>query len=270
MVATMRRHRQRVFCASLADVFEDKDELVPWRAELFALIENTPNLDWLLLTKRIANVMSMVPWRSEFPSNIWIGTSVENQKQANIRIPFLQKIPAKVRFLSCEPLLSFIDLSEAVEPNDEAWHEVNAAWDDDDEPEEFVEECEAELDWINYGNDLVHNPEHREWAERRRARAGLKTLKHGVIDWVICGGESGPQARPMYPNWARSLRDECQAAGVSFFFKQWGEYAPNITGTITASDGIAKPLRDGGEMVKVGKHKAGRLLDGKEWSEFPS
>jgi protein gp37 len=264
--------RQRMFCASLADMFEDNPQLDEWRSELFALIEATPNLDWLLLTKRPEKVTNMIPytWLNNFPQNIWMGTSVESQKYADERVPALLRIPAKVRFLSCEPLLGHIDLSEAVEPDDEAWDEVNAEWDHDDEPEEFVEECEAELDWVNYGNDLVGNPEHREWTERRRARAGFKTLKHGAIDWVICGGESGPQARPMHPNWARSLRDECDAASVPFLFKQWGEWAPNITGTITSSDGIVKPMRDHGEMIKVGKHKAGRLLDGREWSEFPS
>jgi hypothetical protein len=137
-----------------------------------------------------------------------------------------------------------------------------------------VEECEAELDWINYGNDLVYNPEHREWVERRRARAGFKTLKQGVIDWVICGGESGSNARPMHPNWARSLRDECQEAGIPFFFKQWGEWIPMkdmwMMGLKEGMTFKKKPVRFGDEvMLPVGKHKAGRLLDGREWNEFP-
>jgi protein gp37 len=210
MEATMTRARQRVFCASLADVFEDHPQLEEWRTELFALIEATPNLDWLLLTKRPENVSNMVPygWMQNFPQNIWMGTSVENQKYADERIPALLRIPAKVRFLSCEPLLGNVDLH------------LNYLMVPDGYPDSGEE--------YNYRFEYIH--------------------------WVICGGESGSQARPMHPDWARSLRDECQAAGVPFLFKQWGEYAPN-----TASD-----------MIKVGKHKAGRLLDGREWNEFPA
>lgn len=108
--------RFRVFCASLADVFEDRPELVPWRAELFGLIEQTPSLDWLLLTKRPENVVETLPtkWRphkwGRLPDNVWIGTSVEDQSAADARIPHLLRIPARVRFLSCEPLLGLVDL----------------------------------------------------------------------------------------------------------------------------------------------------------------
>jgi protein gp37 len=272
--------RQRVFCASLADVFEDNPQVANWRGELFQLIDQTPNLDWLILTKRTDRIFSLGTdavgeifdnWLMRH-ENVWLGTSVENQKRARERIPELQKICAHVRFLSCEPLLDHIDLSEAVEPDNFAWDEVNADWDDDDEPEEFVEECEAELDWVNFGNDLVYNPEHREWAQRRRARAGSKTLKHGAIDWVICGGESGPNARPMHPAWAQALRDECQAAGIPFFFKQWGECALADALQITEQSTFKhKPIELGGtRMYRVGKAMAGRLLDGKEWSQFPN
>ena len=116
-----------------------------------------------------------------------------------------------------------------------------------------------------------------------------------LADWVIVGGESGPGARPMYPDWARSLRDQCQAAGVSFFFKQWGECAPekpvaggDLGGEVRA--GVTKIVHPTGQsdvevsiatggrstipgsryMKRVGKHAAGRLLDGREWDEFPA
>ena len=106
--------RQRVFCASLADVFEDNDQLVEWRFRLFDMIETTPNLDWLLLTKRPQNVLRMVPqhWLANgaFPKNIWMGTSVENQRAADERIGYLVQVPAVVKFLSCEPLLEKVDL----------------------------------------------------------------------------------------------------------------------------------------------------------------
>jgi len=88
------------------------------------------------------------------------------------------------------------------------------------------------------------------------------------IDWVVCGGESGPNARPMHPDWARSLRDQCQAAGVPFFFKQWGEWAPmgEIDGPRTF---VGHNLGDGHMMLRYGKKLARRLLDGREWNEFP-
>lgn len=97
--------RPRVFCASMADVFEDRDELLPHRARLFEIIEQTQHLDWLLLTKRPQNVLPMTYWKDEWPSNVWLGTTVEMQHRAEELLPFLEAIPAKVRFISAEPLL---------------------------------------------------------------------------------------------------------------------------------------------------------------------
>lgn len=107
---------RRVFCASMADVFEDHPALPPERAKLWPLIEATPWLDWLLLTKRIENVSGMVPWGDNWPENVWIGTSVENQEWADLRIPILLELPAIVRFLSCEPLIGPVDLGHFLEP----------------------------------------------------------------------------------------------------------------------------------------------------------
>lgn len=102
----------KVFCASLADVFEDRPELVAPRTRLFLLIQNTPWLRWQLLTKRPENVLPLVPedWQEDFPSNVWMGTTVEDQQRADERIPHLLQVPASVRFLSCEPLLGPVDL----------------------------------------------------------------------------------------------------------------------------------------------------------------
>jgi len=102
--------RPRVFCASMADVFEDRDELIEHRLRLFDLIEKTPNLDWLLLTKRPQNVKSFSPWGRVWPANVWLGTTVELQDRAEELLPFLSEIPAKVRFISAEPLLGPIDI----------------------------------------------------------------------------------------------------------------------------------------------------------------
>jgi protein gp37 len=98
----------------MADVFERRTELNVWRERLWELISETPMLDWLLLTKRPQNVREMVPWDSDWPANVWLGTTVENQKFANLRIPHLLSNPAKVRFLSCEPLLGGLDLGRWV------------------------------------------------------------------------------------------------------------------------------------------------------------
>lgn len=173
--------RPRVFCSSLADVFEDKDYLIPWRHDLFELIENTPNLDWLLLTKRPENVARMMDHYTEgFPENVWMGTSVENQKWADIRIPELIKIPAAVRFLSMEPLLGPVNIFDSLklaEGRDDVQEAIERYWD-------------------------RNNPYH--------------------LHWVIVGGESGPNARPMFPEWVFDLRAQCQGAGIPFFFKQTG------------------------------------------------
>lgn len=175
--AEAKGERARVFCASLADVFEHRDELWEPRDRLWALIAETPWLDWQLLTKRPENVLDMVPgsWLDAFPPNVWLGTSVENQAMANERIPHLLRTPARVRFLSCEPLVGPVHLGRV------------PAWDS----------------FVMYG-------------------AGLH--------WVIIGGESGPNARPMDVAWARSLVQQCQRAGMPAFMKQLGRYPCNTTG----------------------------------------
>ncbi|MBB5411858.1 protein gp37 [Paraburkholderia sp. HC6.4b] len=236
--------RQRVFCASLADVFDNAVDPA-WRADLFELIAGTPNLDWLLLTKRIGNAGEMIvdallqrkglkshaPW--PWP-NVWLGATIVNQEEADRDIPKLFAVPASVRFLSMEPLLGPVDLAQA-----------GALWSD-------------------MNNNIIYAP-------ARNLRG---------IDWLIAGGESGPDARPMHPEWARSLRDQCAAAGVPFLFKQWGEWLPVETDEdsyATADDGSKREL-DGrfrmtelGEQrfFRTGKKTAGRLLDGRTHDEFP-
>ena len=301
--------RLRVFCASLADVFEDRPELMEPRRRLFDLIQETPNLDWLLLTKRPQNIQRMIwetmdseqttkwerqllgkmlldPWRiegelwrmashelfgrhraiyeailavrnsgavvdvvtvgdeldrsgilddsgghgyllellmgapvahDEWLHNVWLGTSVENQEQADKRIPELLKVPAVVRFISAEPLLGPVSFRWA------KWAPlVNS----------------GHLD----GLDGIH--------------------------WVIAGGESGPHARPMRPDWARSLRDQCQAASVPFHFKQWGEWAP-LNEKELCMNIYPTTIIDSAFISRVGKKRAGRLLDGREWNDSP-
>ena len=190
--------KRRVFCASLADVF---DNAVPreWRIDLFRLIRDTPNLDWLLLTKRIGNVVTMLAdvrglaeeYIDPFPwPNIWLGATIVNQAEADRDISKLLDVPARVRFLSMEPLLGPVNLSSL-------------------HPQLFAAKANA-LSGV--------------W----KWDGGPRTTESPPLDWVIVGGESGPGARPMSPDWARSLRDQCEAAGVPFLFKQWGEWIPML------------------------------------------
>jgi protein gp37 len=241
--------RHRVFCASLADVFEGQDTMPAeaWsvvqeaRKRLFDLVCRTPHLDWLMLTKRPENALRLMVEAGLYavanPSlpcpqpNLWIGTSVEDQSAADSRIPHLLSTPAAVRFLSCEPLLGPIDI---------------------------------EVQSVITGN-----------------RGGLISVNGKIaripgIDWAIVGGESGPGARPMHPDWARSLRDQCIAAGVAFHFKQWGEFAPGALHdgwTTVANDGSLKvndPRLNVAQVTRIGKKAAGRMLDGRTWDQFPT
>jgi protein gp37 len=192
-----RRHR--VFCASMADVFEDRRDLDGERGRLWALIAETPWLDWQLLTKRPQNVAGMVPWGDEWPANVWLGTTVEDQRRADERIPVLLSIPAKVRFLSCEPLLGRV-------------------W------------IESYL-WLTGASSAGPFYDH---AGRRRGRGGGVG---GDVHWVIVGGESGPKYRPLDLGHARFLRDQCVEARVPFFFKQVGGRTPTVGGDLL--DGVA-------------------------------
>lgn len=249
--------RKRVFCSSMADVFEDHPTVNQERAKLWNLIEQTPNLDWLLLTKRPENFGRFLPWTSEHAGeyrlrywpNVWLGTTVENQEWANKRIPKLLEVPAKVHFLSCEPLLGAIDLTY----------------------------CNtAEFEYVNVLQPHQIAVDHSIYENRPG------------IDWVIVGGESGHGARPMHPSWVRSLRDQCVAASVPFFFKQWGEFAPicempngdapgcsdyhkDASRVVLQIDGRIENAFPAGAMTmfKIGKKLAGRLIDGRMCNELP-
>ncbi len=181
--------KAKVFCASMADVFEDHPDLDFWRARLFTIIENTPNLIWQLLTKRPENIIPMTSvWtRTGWPENVWMGTSVENQIAANKRIPELLQTGARVKFLSCEPLLGPLDLTDIGMPH----HALGIG-------------CHNPL---TGANDLYET-----------------FISEWKINWIIVGGESGHNARELRPSWIRSIRDQCKKANVPFFFKQWGEY----------------------------------------------
>jgi protein gp37 len=248
--------RERVFCASMSDVFEQHPvpeinaQLDGARARLWDLIADTPWLVWQLLTKRPENVPGMAPWGDRWPDNVWLGTSVESQRWAVQRIGLLVDAGAQVNFLSCEPLLGPVDLTD--------------------------------VDGTNYldRDDTGHEN-------------GLFWVPGPRIDWVIGGGESGPKARPTHPDWARGLRDQCAAAGVPFFWKQWGawqdgshdprtQHGPehvvhsdgrHVLWTAYEGSALARHHSDVGNhpvaMARVGKKAAGRLLDGVEHLAYP-
>lgn len=179
--------RRRVFCLSLGDVFEDHPDLPEQRARLGKLILETPNLDWLLLTKRPERWrqatsemwVRFVP-EAPLPPNVWLGTSVEDQTRADERIPHLLQVQAAVRFLSMEPLLGPVTLD--ISKWGRCFHEGHA------------------------GRD--HLADHRDCACH--------------LDWVIVGGESGPGARPCEVSWVRSIVEQCQESRVAVFVKQLG------------------------------------------------
>ncbi len=197
--------RKRVFCASMADVFEDRDDLLSARARLFRLVAETPWLDWLLLTKRPEHAdrlwrnAAVDSWDSGGPGspvwgpNVWIGTTVEDQEQADKRIPRLLAIPAAVRFLSVEPMLGTVDLN-GITVRAPAF---TAAW--------SALHCDV-------------GPEDDQFGGRS-------------VNWVIVGGESGPKARPFDLDAARRIVADCKAAGVPVFVKQMGERWARATST---------------------------------------
>lgn len=180
--------------------------------------------------------------------NVWLGVSAENQKYWNERVAELIKTPAAVRFVSAEPLLGPIDINPET-------HDASCAI-----KKGGVCDCTQGRECRN------GRPVGAYWSQE--------------IDWVICGGESGAKARPMHPDWARGLRDQCTAEMIPFFFKQWGEYGVYVAngGRIKGTDWLTfdGKLRVGDSeddrdvlVGRVGKKRAGRLLDGREWKEMP-
>lgn len=219
--------RRKVFGPSLGDPF-DAEVSDDWRADYLKVIDATPWLDYILLTKRPQIAVKFFTGR-KVPDNLWPGVTAENQKMLELRAPIICSIEAKVHVLSAEPLLGPLRAT----------------------------------DFLGTG---------------RRS-----------LSWVIAGGESGPKARPSHPDWFRSLRDQCQAAGVPFFFKQWGEFEPqhsnrawkrvpahrwvSSSGPVISRDderAVFELDPDAALMMRRGKKNAGALLDGRAWREFPA
>jgi protein gp37 len=235
--------RHRVFCASMADVFEvsrDSEvqrKLSSARTDLFLLIERTPNLDWLLLTKRPENVATLVPWGGglgAWPRNVWIGTTVEDQRRAEERLPHLLALPSEVRFVSYEPALEGVDFSP---------------WIRRERP--FAGVC-VDIDGCTW---------HREGESCSACGWGMPR----GIDWIIVGGESGAGARAFDVAWARRVLDDAWMTPTRVFVKQLGARAFDsrvevVLGT-PAADGSRPVLRD--NLVPLTDRA------GAKWDEWP-
>lgn len=270
---------KRIFVNSMSDLFHEQvpDKFI---VDVFSVMAEASQHIFQVLTKRPERMMELLnsptiandvwlqtsrgvdaspsPW--PLP-NVWLGVSVENQQAADERIPLLLQTPAAVRFLSCEPLLGPVSLDR--------WFGL-----------------EHGKEWAECICDEIDPTDRPCLTCECRMELGKKSGLH----WVITGGESGSNARPMHPEWARSLREQCTGAGVPFFFKQWGGWEPSeAIGTTyhKVSDGsvagypsnMATNRRhwwggkygDGKPLsVRVGKGDAGRLLDGRTWDEFPA
>lgn len=250
---------RRIFVCSLADLFHDQ---VPdlHIAKTWATMARTPQHRYQVLTKRPARMRSLLRSHDfelmveavcshhdfDWPlPNVWGGTTAEDQPEADRRIPILLDTPLAVRWVSVEPMLGPVDLDQP-RCDVHGRNFANGPW---------CTECAAD----GFSGELSFG----HW---------LDPL-NGGISWVVCGGESGPGARPMHPDWARSLRDQCADAGVAYHFKQWGEHVvPEQMGddvyrrweaTTDENFGTDRPQR-------VGKKAAGRLLDGVLHDAYPA
>lgn len=299
---------QRVFCASMADVFEDyegpkqeeieamqkairskggsfkrlilggKEQIEFSRKKLWALIEMTPNLTWLLLTKRPENMVKMTPdyWNKGWPRNVVAMTTVENQKTADERIPHLLRVPARLRGLSMEPLLGPVQLARSYPEGFAVCSKRNCGHFGEWDAIRQCVDCDGREENQDNGNCAACNQgTMRDICPKCETSNESECYEHPSdfaegyevlpgIHWVITGGESGPGARPTHPDWFRSVRDQCVAAGVPYFHKQNGEFEWRNAAINDAAGW------DGKKPVRIGKAAAGRLLDGKEWSQFPA
>jgi len=264
----------KVFVCSWSDFSHPAAD--EWRSDSWDIMRTRNDVTYQILTKRPERLAQCLPpdWGDGW-DNVWLGVSAENQEMLDLRWPLLKRIPAKVRFLSIEPMLGAVSLSGifGLKPGNQ-WRDCLC-----DEIDPSDRPC------------LV--------CDGRRLLG-----ESSGLHWVIAGGESGPNARPMHPDWARGARDECAVAQVPFFFKQWGEWAPlpirlpdpkiysathghgnrgynmaiaalskefNASAIVAAHPGgsIGAITFDVDLLGRVGKHRAGAFLDGREHKEFP-
>lgn len=258
---------RRVFVCSMSDLFHEDvpfeyitqifDVMCSWKwpnKEAKRLGDESflidPGHTFMVLTKRPHRVLDWLWWLGEywpgdspvninlsakghFGKHIWLGVTAENQKRADERIPILLQIPAAVRFVSIEPMLGPVDLTS-----------------------------------IRFDRHTIMNVLEGSGTNRLSPYQSIRNAFCNRINWIICGGETGPGARPMHPDWVRLIRYQCQESGTPYFFKSWGDWAPaHILEPHTAITFDGKTARYA--MKKVGKKAAGHLIDGQEWRQFP-
>ena len=203
--AKLPKAPRRVFVGSMTDIFYDPT--ATYLRKLFTLMASFPQHIFLLLTKRPENMKFWLDTNGDCPQNIWLGVTVCDQDEADTKLPVLMESRAHRRFVSIEPMLGPIDLEAVSFKHSEGFFGSPLRW-------HHIPNC------------------------RREELKGGEI--YPALNWVICGGESGPGARQMHQDWVRCLRDQCVEAGVPFYFKGWGE-----------------------------TKKTPALLDGREWREFP-
>lgn len=261
--AVREGRRRQVFAGSMCDLFEDRPDLVEPRQEFLGALDriqrdmgnhldvsrSSPPLLALVLTKRPEVALEYAranPW----PLGAWLGVTVEDQQRADERIPIALEVAAltgcKV-FLSMEPLLGAVDL--------------DPLWCDHCGTAEHVRFEPLAQPWCI---ECDHEVGPARWLEEQPDQPR--------VSWVIVGGESGHRARPMHPEWARSLRDQCMQAGVPFHFKQWGEWAPHQPPDDVEVHTPRFMWDDTDPWTatwRLGKKAAGRLLDGRTHDDVP-
>ena len=251
------RRPRRVFVCSMGDLFHEQvpDEFI---CDVFGVMEKAKRHIFQVLTKRPKRMLDLLLGGKAMsglgpPKNIWWGISAEDQPTFDERSRFLIQTPAAKRFVSLEPLLAPVSLSQDWVDSLAGWYtETESAHDCDGTEEMCMRRCPVPV------------------------AVQVQTEK---LDWVIVGGESGPGARPMHLDWVRSIRDDCQIAGVPYFFKQWGEWIPEelsqgLWPEKASGDPIARARKihvwpDHAVSIRHGKKAAGRELDGRTWDEMP-
>lgn len=257
----------KIFVCSMGDLFH-LNIRYKWLSKLWKIMSACQEHVFIILTKRPERMLTFVDeykaemnFYNEQHSNLWLGVTAENQEQADKRIPILLQIQATVRFVSIEPMLGTINLDNYLYK----YFCVACGWKGKKPHTEVVSNGVKRI-------DCHYCPECNTAIE-----GDGNVIKQPTLDWVIVGGETGPKARPMHPDWARSVRDQCVAARVPFWFKQWGEWRPGAyyygktlkpgSCFIDKNNGNKIFLAGNRFLCKVGKKVAGNLLDGKVWNQ---
>lgn len=248
---------RKIFTCSWSDFFIEEADA--WRDEAFAIMALTPQHTYQVLTKRPERMLEYVGTILDSNIDDCIRTLGHSFDYARIEVA-----QALTRFEDGRGILPNVWLGVSVEDQKTA-----------DERIPLLLQTPAAVRWLSMepllGPVDIHAWLPDEWSGGARQDAPYGDTP--PIDWAVVGGESGPDARPMHPDWVRSIRDECTAVNVPFFFKQWGEWYP-LASADEASQARYKhadmhEFDDGIRMVTIGKKAAGRLLDGRTWDEMP-